>query len=233
MGASKDSLLPGNCLSHAVLSLTLSEYFSDPYRSRGPGRSRSAIRITAQGKRMSRHVSDVADAPGKNVVETAPASGSFHTLGISVLKNHVMRGRVPSADVEKPATPGIMPGQTAAITKITRTGDRSGRLDKEDHAAPRPSLSRLSRVFPPAAEGCDRDELSGSYRGLIYIVIYQEERGVVSWSASLEDDDGEVIFIASHFVCSLGKSGCESAVRRRIFASIDDYHRIHETPDLH
>jgi len=111
----------------------------------------------------------------------------------------------------------------------TRVGDWLGRLGEEGHEPRWSSLARQN----PVAGARDLDELRGSYRGLIYIVIYQVQRDVVSWSASLEDDDGEVIFVASHFVCSLGKIGCESALRGRIFASIDDYHRIHETPDLH
>lgn len=81
MGAKKDSLLLGRRLSHAVLFLTPSEYLSDSYRSCGFGRSGSAWRITTQGKRMSNHDSQPADVSGKNIVETAAANGSFHTLG--------------------------------------------------------------------------------------------------------------------------------------------------------
>ncbi|WP_049622511.1 hypothetical protein [Frateuria defendens] len=76
-------------------------------------------------------------------------------------------------------------------------------------------------------------EIKGSYRDLIYIVIYRRERYAVSWSSSLEDDDGEVVFNAGCFVCSQGKTDCESAIRQRIFASIDDYHRSRETSILH
>jgi len=120
------------------------------------------------------------------------------------------------------------------FSKLTRrVGVGSDCRDKEDHEVRWSSLHRQGSSATSAAEDRDRDELRGSYRGLIYIVIYQEKRDVVSWSASLEDDDGEVIFIASHFVCGLGKISRESAIRSRIFASIDDYHRIHETPDLH
>ena len=75
--------------------------------------------------------------------------------------------------------------------------------------------------------------IQGSYRGLIYIAIYCRERDAVSWSASLEDDDGEVTFVANRFLCSLGTVDCESAIRQRILTSIDDYHRRHETPILH
>ncbi|GAA0692293.1 hypothetical protein GCM10009429_17560 [Dyella marensis] len=75
--------------------------------------------------------------------------------------------------------------------------------------------------------------IQGSYRGLIYIAIYRRKRDAVSWSASLEDDDGEVTFVANRFLCSLGTVDCESAVRQRILTSIDDYHRRHETPILH
>lgn len=117
--------------------------------------------------------------------------------------------------------------------KTTRAGDWLSRFDKEDHEVRWPPLSRRSGVFAPTAEGSNRDELRGSYRGLIYIVIYQAGRDAVSWSASLEDDDGEVTFIASHFVWGAGKPNCESAVRNRVFSSIDDYHRIHETSDLY
>jgi len=67
--------------------------------------------------------------------------------------------------------------------------------------------------------------IQGSYGGLIYIAIYRRERDCLSWSASLEDDDGEVRFVASHFLCSLGTIDCESAIRQRILTSIDDYHR--------
>ena len=77
------------------------------------------------------------------------------------------------------------------------------------------------------------DEIRGSYRDLIYIVAYQQEGGNVSWSASLEDDEGSVTFITSHFICSLGKVHCEKLIRQRVFASIDEYHRRHETPTLH
>lgn len=75
--------------------------------------------------------------------------------------------------------------------------------------------------------------IQGSYRGLVYIAIYRRERDAVSWSASLEDDDGEVTFIANHFLFSPGMVDCESAIRQRILASIDDYHRHHEVPILH
>jgi len=74
--------------------------------------------------------------------------------------------------------------------------------------------------------------IQGSYRGLVYIAIYRRERGGVRWSASLEDDDGEVTFVANHFLCSLGVVDCESAIRQRIMTSIDDYHRRHETQSL-
>lgn len=76
-------------------------------------------------------------------------------------------------------------------------------------------------------------EIKGSYRGLIYIVIYQRNQGAVSWSASLEDDEGAVVFLTNHFICGQGKICCESMLRERIFASIDDYHRRNETPVLH
>jgi len=75
--------------------------------------------------------------------------------------------------------------------------------------------------------------IQGSYRGLVYIVIYRRERNTVSWSASLEDDDGEVTFVANHFLCGLGTVDCESAIRQRILTSIDDYLRRRETPILH
>ena len=75
--------------------------------------------------------------------------------------------------------------------------------------------------------------IQGSYRGLIYIVVYRRQRGTVSWSASLEDDDGEVVFVANHFLCNLGTIDCESAIRQRILANIDEYHRRHETPIIH
>lgn len=75
--------------------------------------------------------------------------------------------------------------------------------------------------------------IQGSYRGLVYIVIYRRERDAVTWSASLEDDDGEVTFAANHFLCSLGTVDCESAIRQRILTSIDDYHRRRETPKLY
>jgi len=114
---------------------------------------------------MSNHDANTTNAPGKNIIETAAANGSFHTLGkaleaadltqtlkesgpytffaptdaafkklpegtlenwlkpenkaelISVLKYHVMPGRVPAVDVEKLTTPKMMQGQTAAVTK--------------------------------------------------------------------------------------------------------------------
>ena len=114
---------------------------------------------------MSNHDANTTHAPGKNIIETAAANGSFHTLGkaleaadltqtlkesgpytffaptdaafkklpegtlenwlkpenkaelISVLKYHVMPGRVPAVDVEKLTTPKMMQGQTAAVTK--------------------------------------------------------------------------------------------------------------------
>jgi len=75
--------------------------------------------------------------------------------------------------------------------------------------------------------------IQGSYRGLVYIAIYRRERDTVIWSASLEDDDGEVTFVANHFLCSLGAVDCESAIRQRILTRIDDYHRRHETTILH
>jgi len=75
--------------------------------------------------------------------------------------------------------------------------------------------------------------IQGSYRGLVYIAIYRRERDTVIWSASLEDDDGEVTFVANHFPCSLGAVDCESAIRQRILTRIDDYHRRHETTILH
>lgn len=75
--------------------------------------------------------------------------------------------------------------------------------------------------------------IQGSYRGLIYIVIYRRQRDAVSWSASLEDDDGEVVFVANHFFCGLGTVDCESAIRQRILTSIDEYHRRYEVPILH
>jgi len=75
--------------------------------------------------------------------------------------------------------------------------------------------------------------IQGSYRGLVYIAIYHRERDAVRWSASLEDDDGEVTFVANHFLCSLGTFDCEGAIRQRILTSIDEYHRSHEIPILH
>lgn len=75
--------------------------------------------------------------------------------------------------------------------------------------------------------------IQGSYGGLIYIAIYRRERDCLSWSASLEDDDGEVRFVASHFLCGLGTIDCESAIRQRILTSIDDYHRHQGALILH
>jgi len=91
-----------------------------------------------------------------------------------------------------------------------------------------PDSSLLQSLEIPIMTG-----IQGSYRGLVYIVIYRRERNTVSWSASLEDDDGEVTFVANHFLCGLGTVDCESAIRQRILTSIDDYLRRRETPILH
>jgi len=117
------------------------------------------------------------------------------------------------------------------LTKLSmRIGDLVSRLTEGSSDARRPPFSVMKLASASGVR--HRDEVRGSYRGLVYIAIYQQERGVVSWSASLEDDDGEVIFVASHFIYGSGRIDCESALRQRIFLIIDDYHRIHETSDL-
>lgn len=117
------------------------------------------------------------------------------------------------------------------LTKLSmRIGDLVSRLTQGSSDARQPSFSLMKLASASGVR--DRDEIRGSYRGLVYIAIYRWERGVVSWSASLEDDDGEVIFVASHFIYGSARISCESALRQRIFLSIDDYHRIHETSDL-
>ena len=95
-------------------------------------------------------------------------------------------------------------------------------------------LGCLTRLLLQSLELSIMTGIQGSYRGLVYIAIYRRERDAVSWSASLEDGDGGVTFVANHFLlCRLGTVDCESAIRQRIFTSIDDYHRCHQAPILH
>ncbi|RUL74460.1 hypothetical protein [Dyella choica] len=64
-------------------------------------------------------------------------------------------------------------------------------------------------------------EIKGSYRGWIYIAIYRRDPLGICWSASLEDEDGAVIFIAGYFLCDEGADECETELRHKIFGDID------------
>lgn len=76
-------------------------------------------------------------------------------------------------------------------------------------------------------------EIKGSYRDLIYIAIYKcDERGL-TWSASIEDDDGSVIFITGHFVCRDETRAGELLLRKKVCESIDAYRDQHGAPILH
>ncbi|GGA51360.1 hypothetical protein [Dyella nitratireducens] len=76
-------------------------------------------------------------------------------------------------------------------------------------------------------------EVKGSYRGLTYIAIYRRDGPRLSWSASVEDDDGAVIFITGYFVCREEDEACESSLRQKLYERMDAYHTSHKSPILH
>lgn len=76
-------------------------------------------------------------------------------------------------------------------------------------------------------------EIKGSYEGLIYIVIYRRDGSRVTWSASIEDDDGAVVFIADHFVCLEENEACELLLHQTMHERIDAYHASRKSQTLH
>jgi len=67
-------------------------------------------------------------------------------------------------------------------------------------------------------------QIRGSYRGWIYIAIYRRDQPGLCWSASLEDEDGAVVFVTGYFLCDEGEAECESELRHKIFGDIDGRH---------
>lgn len=76
-------------------------------------------------------------------------------------------------------------------------------------------------------------EVKGSYEGLIYIAIYRRDGSRVSWSASIEDEEGAVIFVADHFVCREENEACELLLRQKMYGRIDAYHASRKSPTSH
>lgn len=66
-------------------------------------------------------------------------------------------------------------------------------------------------------------EIKGSYRGLVYIAIYRRDGARLTWSASIEDDEGAVTFIAGDFVFQEENATCEISLRQKIYERMDAY----------
>lgn len=76
-------------------------------------------------------------------------------------------------------------------------------------------------------------EVKGSYEGLIYIVIYRRDGSRLTWSATMEDDEGAVIFIADRFVCREENEACQLSLHQRMHERIDAYHASLKSLTLH